>query len=129
MRPKKVIVYLDSNEVRRGMRTFILRTKGFRVIEARTVEAALGLISQEGQVDLFLTAIPKFSKAMVQSVKGLDPLIQIFAIGKVWEDAIPDFHLSDENCTSAVLLYWAHQLCARKRGPRKQVPEKVQVSA
>ena len=56
MRPKKVILCVDDNETTLSVRTFLLETRGYRVLTATTARAALEVLEQTvpGTLDLLI---------------------------------------------------------------------------
>jgi CheY-like chemotaxis protein len=56
MRPKKTILCVDDNEQVLSVRTFLLETRGYRVIAATGAQQALDIVQQSvpGALDLLL---------------------------------------------------------------------------
>src|ERR1700722_17036899 len=56
MRPKKTILCVDDNEQLLSVRTFLLETRGYRVIAVTTAQQALEFVEQSlpGTLDLLL---------------------------------------------------------------------------
>ena len=106
MRPKKVILCVDDNEQTLSVRTFLLETRGYRVINASTSQQALEILERTvpGTLDLLIAdlLLPGMAgNALVRRAKQMLPK----GAG-----------------TAAELLEKIRVLVARKRGPKKQVP-------
>ena len=56
MRPKKVILCVDDNETTLSVRTFLLETRGYRVVTAASSREALEVLEEfvPGQLDLLI---------------------------------------------------------------------------
>ena len=56
MRPKKTILCVDDNEQVLSVRTFLLETRGYRVIAVNSAQQALDIVHQSapGSLDLLL---------------------------------------------------------------------------
>ena len=56
MRPKKIILCVDDNEQVLSVRTFLLETRGYRVVQSPSAEHALEYMQQAlpGTIDLLL---------------------------------------------------------------------------
>ena len=78
MRPKKIILCVDDNEQVLSVRTFLLETRGYRVLTARTPHEALEVIgrSAPGAIDLLLCDLlmPQMDgNELVRRAKALHP--------------------------------------------------------
>ncbi len=131
MRPKKVILSVDDNETALSVRTFLLETRGYRVITATSSHEALEMLERTppGAVDLLIAdlLLPGMDgNELVRRAKALNPgLPALIVSGTVasYERALAaDAFLPKGAGTAAELLEKIRVLVARKRGPRKQMP-------
>ena len=130
MRPKKVILCVDDNEQTLAVRTFLLRTKGYRVLSMTTGQAALECLeaSLPGTVDLLLCDLimpGMCGTELVRRARDLRPgLPTLMVSGTVTAfergDAADSF-LPKGASSASELLERVRLLVARKRGPKKQV--------
>lgn len=129
MRPKKVILLVDSDEVRASTVAFMLTTNGYRVVHAYHAHMAT-VIAAGTMFDLFLSrSTLNYAKA-VQS--GYDLAVELRAIAPfvplaliLSGDTVREFHEADrliqgDTLTSIGLLDHLKALTTRKRGPRKR---------
>ena len=130
MRPKKVILCVDSNEHTLACRTFLLETRGYRVVALNTSHAALDHLeaSLPGTVDLLLCDLmmPVMDGAeLVRRARDLRPGLPTLLIsGTVTafeRGSAADSFLPKGASSSAELLERVRILVARKRGPKKHV--------
>lgn len=130
MRPKKVILCVDDNEQVLACRTFLLETKGYRVVALTTAHAALDHLdaSVPGSVDLLLCDLimPGMDGAeLVRRAGALRPGLPTLLISgtvTVFErGSMADAFLPKGASSPAELLERVRVLVARKRGPKKQV--------
>ena len=128
MRPKKTILCVDDNEQVLSVRTFLLETKGYRVIALQSPHDALEAISHSlpGSVDLLLCdlVMPQMDgNELVRRAKDLHPqLPSMIVSGTVTaydRAGRADVFLPKGACTPAELLERVRILVARKRGPKK----------
>ncbi len=132
MRPKKTILCVDSNENMLSVRTFLLETRGYRVLTAGTAHAALDQIERSlpGSIDLLLCdlLIPQMDgNEIVRRAKQLRPgLPAMIVSGTVnsFERALSaDVFLPKGAASPAELIERVRILVARKRGPRKALQQ------
>ncbi len=130
MRPKKVILCVDDNEQILACRTFLLETKGYRVVALTSAEAALEHLDTcvSGSVDLLLCDLimPGMDGAeLVRRARSLRPgLPTLLVSGTVTafeRGSAADSFLPKGASSPAELLERVRVLVARKRGPKKQV--------
>lgn len=129
MRPKKVILCVDSNEQRLSILKFTLATNGYRALTAVTDEEAAGLFTST-HVDLVLAelGVSPVNKEILTGVqlvarlKHLAPHVPMILLGdpKALGDQV---HIADallvRTFSTGELLERIKVMAARKRGPRK----------
>jgi two-component system, OmpR family, response regulator CpxR len=125
MRPKKTILCVDDNEQALAVRKFLLETRGYRVIAARSAEEALEHFRQGG-IDLVLgdLVMPQMDgNEMVRRMKEIAPEVPAILISgsvKTFERANrADAFLPKGASTPVEMLERIRVMIARKRGPRK----------
>src|ERR1700753_3528365 len=125
MRPKKTILCVDDNEQVLSVRTFLLETRGYRVIAVTTAQQALDLVEQSlpGSPNLLLSDLimPQMDgNELVRRAKQLHPSLPTLLIsGTVtnYERAMAaDAFLPKAASTPAEVLDRIRVLVARKRG-------------
>lgn len=128
MRPKKTILCVDDNEQILSVRTFLLQTRGYRVIAIPTPQEALEAIqnSLPGALDLLLCdlVMPQMDgNELVRRAKELHPGLPAMIISgtvSAYDRAgRADVFLPKGACSPAELLERVRVLVARKRGPKK----------
>ena len=128
MRPKKTILCVDDNEQVLSVRTFLLETRGYRVLPFPTPQQALDVISNSlpGAIDLLLCDLimPQMDgNELVRRAKELHPSLPAMIVsGTVTgydRAGRADVFLPKGACSPAELLERVRVLVARKRGPRK----------
>jgi len=131
MRPKKTILCVDSNEAVLSVRTFLLETRGYRVLSAQTAHQALEHIERSvpGSIDLLLCDLlmPQMDgNEIVRRAKQLQPgLPAMIVSGTVtsFDRALAaDVFLPKGAATPAEIIERIRVLVARKRGPKKATP-------
>ena len=129
MRPKKTILCVDDNEQVLSVRTFLLETRGYRVIAARTAQEAIetldGLLP--GTIDLLLCDLlmPGMDgNELVRRAKGMHPglpaMIVSGTVNSFDRAGYADVFLPKGACSPAEMIERIRVLVARKRGPKKQ---------
>ncbi|MGD0732036.1 MAG: response regulator [Terracidiphilus sp.] len=125
MRPKKVILCVDDNELELSVLKFMLATNGYKVISASNGQEALGIFAQN-QVDLVLAdfVMPTMNgNQLVERLKRIAPHIPMVLLGDPQkmgsEMHAADALLAKRNCSPQELLERIRTMSARKRGPRK----------
>ena len=128
MRPKKTILCVDDNEQILSVRTFLLETRGYRVIAVANPHEALETISTAlpGAFDLLLCDLimPQMDgNELVRRAKELHPglpaMIVSGSVNAYDRAGRADVFLPKGACSPAELLERVRILVARKRGPRK----------
>jgi CheY-like chemotaxis protein len=128
MRPKKNILCVDDNEQVLSVRTFLLETRGYRVIALTDPHEALEVIARSlpGSLDLLLADLimPRMDgNELVRRAKELHPQLPAMIVSgtvTAYDRAgRADVFLPKGACTPAELLERIRILVARKRGPKK----------
>ena len=128
MRPKKTILCIDDNEQILSVRTFLLETRGYRVIAFTNPQDALDIISRSlpGTLDLLLCDLmmPQMDgNELVRRAKQLHPSLPAMIVSgtvSAYDRAgRADVFLPKGACSPAEMLERIRILVARKRGPRK----------
>jgi CheY-like chemotaxis protein len=130
MRPKKTILCVDDNEQILSIRTFLLETRGYRVVALANPHEALEAISQSlpGSIDLLLCDLimPQMDgNELVRRAKQINPALPAMIVsGSVTaydRAGRADVFLPKGAGSPAELLERVRILVARKRGPRKAI--------
>ena len=128
MRPKKTILCVDDNEQILSVRTFLLETRGYRVIAVGNPYDALDAIANSlpGSLDLLLCdlVMPQMDgNELVRRAKQLHPTLPAMIVsGSVTgydRAGRADVFLPKGAGSPAEMLERIRILVARKRGPRK----------
>ncbi len=131
MRPKKVILCVDDNEQTLSIRTFLLETRGYRVLIASSAQSALELLEQTvpGSIDLLISdlLLPGMDgNELVRRAKQMHPTLPALIVsGTVtsFDRALAADAFLPKGASSPVeLLERIRVLVARKRGPKKHTP-------
>lgn len=132
MRPKKTILCVDDNEQALSVRKFLLETRGYRVLAVQTAHEALEILEQAapGSIDLLLSDLlmPQMDgNELVRRAKDMHPLLPTMLISdtvKAFERGIRADAFLPKGASSPVeVLERIRVLVARKRGPKKAVPQ------
>ncbi len=137
LRPKKTILCVDDNEQVLSVRTFLLETRGYRVITAHTAQQALEYLENSipGSVDLLLCDLlmPQMDgNELVRRAKQIHPGLPAMIVSgtvNAFDRAIcADVFLPKGASSPAEMIERIRVLVARKRGPRKApAPQSVTV--
>ena len=128
MRPKKTILCVDDNEQILSVRTFLLETRGYRVIALTDPRQALEVIANSlpGSLDLLLSDLimPQMDgNELVRRAKDMHPQLPAMIVSGTVTSydraGRADVFLPKGACTPAELLERIRILVARKRGPKK----------
>ena len=131
MRPKKTILCVDDNEQMLSVRTFLLETKGYRVLSVGSPHEALEHIVRAvpGSIDLLLCDLlmPLMDgNELVRRAKQLHPALPAMIVSgtvAAYDRAgCADVFLPKGACSPMELLERIRILVARKRGPKKILP-------
>jgi two-component system response regulator CpxR len=125
MRPKKIILCVDDNELELSVLKFMLSTNGYRVLSATTGQEAVAIFS-ETQVDLVLAdfTMPQMNGSqLVDRLKEIASHVPMILLGEPQKMGSElhraDAMLAKKNCSPLELLERIKVMSARKRGPRK----------
>jgi two-component system response regulator CpxR len=142
MRPKKIILCVDDNEQTLSIRTFLLETRGYRVLCATSGHEALEILEEyaQGELSLLLTDLlmPQMDGAeLIRRAREMQPGLPTLMVSGtvVAQDrgCVADVFLPKGASSPVELLERVRTLVARKRGPKKQVqpmtPAAPQVAA
>ena len=130
MRPKKTILCVDSNEHTLSVRTFLLETRGYRVLSVGTAHEALELVetSLPGSIDLLLCdlLLPQMDgNELVRRAKQVQPALPAMIVSGTVNTADragnADVFLPKGAASPAELIERIRVLVARRRGPKKSV--------
>jgi two-component system, OmpR family, response regulator CpxR len=128
MRPKKTILCVDDNEQILSVRTFLLETRGYRVVAAPNAQEALELLERTlpGGIDLILCDLimPQMDgNELVRRAKQLHPGLPAMIVSgtvNAFDRALhADVFLPKGAASPAELIERIRILVARKRGPKK----------
>lgn len=128
MRPKKVILCVDDNPQVLSCRTFLLETRGYRVLTALTPHEALELLERRlpGTVDLLLCDLlmsQMDGNELVRRAKalhgGLPAMIVSGTVNAAERATAADVFLPKGASSAAEMVERVRVLVARRRGPRK----------
>jgi len=127
VRPKKIILCVDDNDVRLSPLSFMLSTNGYRVIAAATGQEAIALFS-ETRPDLVIADFDLDRRdqvlggQVVARLKQIASHIPMILLGDL-KKMEGQLHLADaalaRHGSSQCLLERIKVMSARKRGPRK----------
>ena len=138
MRPKKVILCVDDNEQTLSVRTFLLETRGYRVLNAATAADALEVLERtaQGTLDLLIAdlLLPGMDgNELVRRAKQMHPTLPTLIVSGTVAAAdralAADAFLPKGAGSPVELLEKIRLLVARKRGPKKHVPAPMQPQA
>jgi two-component system, OmpR family, response regulator CpxR len=128
MRPKKTILCVDDNEQVLSVRTFLLETRGYRIIAVNTAKEALEVLERSlpGTLDLILCDLlmPQMDgNELVRRAKQLHPGLPAMIISgtvNAFDRALhADVFLPKGASSPAEMIERIRVLVARKRGPKK----------
>ena len=128
MRPKKTILCVDDNEQVLSVRTFLLETRGYRVIAVNTAQEALEVLERSlpGSLDLILCDLlmPQMDgNELVRRAKqvhqGLPAMIVSGTVNAFDRALHADVFLPKGASSPAEMIERIRVLVARKRGPKK----------
>ena len=130
MRPKKTILCVDDNEQVLSVRTFLLETRGYRIIAAQNAQEALEVLERTlpGSLDLILCDLlmPQMDgNELVRRAKQLHPGLPAMIISgtvNAFDRALhADVFLPKGASSPAEMIERIRVLVARKRGPKKAI--------
>jgi CheY-like chemotaxis protein len=130
MRPKKTILCVDDNEQVLSVRTFLLETRGYRIIAAKNAQEALEVLERSlpGTLDLVLCDLlmPQMDgNELVRRAKQLHPGLPAMIVSgtvNAFDRALhADVFLPKGASSPAEMIERIRILVTRKRGPKKAV--------
>jgi two-component system response regulator CpxR len=127
MRPKKIILCVDDNEIALSIRKFLLVNRGYFVITASSAEQALAIF-RGIEIDVVLTDLimPHMDgNELVRRLKEIDPEAQTIIVSgtvKVHGHANHAEAFFPKGSPVEDLLDRLRVLAIRKRGPKKIAP-------
>jgi CheY-like chemotaxis protein len=131
MRPKKIILCVNHNELELSVLSFTLSTNGYRVVAANNGQDAIGIFT-DTNVDLVLSdyAMPQMNgDQLVKSLKQIAAHVPMILLGDPQKmgDHLhgADALLAKKTGAPMELLERIKVMSARKRGPRKGTPRMV----
>jgi CheY-like chemotaxis protein len=128
MRPKKTILCVDDNEQVLSVRTFLLETRGYRIVAVNTAQEALEVLERSlpGTLDLVLCDLlmPQMDgNELVRRAKELHPGLPAMIVSgtvNAFDRALhADVFLPKGASSPAEMIERIRVLVARKRGPKK----------
>ena len=128
MRPKKTILCVDDNEAILSVRTFLLETRGYRVLTSQSSHGALEIIERSlpGTVDLLLCDLlmpgmdgNELVRRCKQLHPGLPAMIVSGTVNSFDRALAADVFLPKGAASPAEMIERIRVLVARKRGPKK----------
>ena len=128
LRPKKTILCVDDNESILSVRTFLLETRGYRVLAVSSAQAALEILERSitGSIDLLLCDLlmPQMDgNELVRRAKQLHPALPAMIVSgtvNAFDRALcADVFLPKGTASPAEIIERVRVLVARKRGPKK----------
>jgi len=128
LRPKKTILCVDDNEQALSVRTFLLETRGYRVIATLSAQQALEVVQQSvpGALDLLLSDLnmPQMDgNELVRRAKQLQPSLPAMIVsttaGTSDRACCADVFLPKGASSPAEMIERIRVLVARKRGPKR----------
>ena len=131
MRPKKVILCVDDNETALSVRTFLLETRGYRVLAAASSQEAIEILERTvpGTLDLLIAdlLLPGMDgNELVKRAKQIHPMLPALIVSgtvAAHDRALAaDAFLPKGAGSAQELLERIRVLVARKRGPKKHIP-------
>lgn len=131
MRPKKTILCVDNNEQVLSVRTFLLETRGYRVLCAGNAKDALELVERSlpGTIDLLLCDLlmpqmdgDELVRRAKQMHPGLPAMIVSGTVTAFDRAGNADVFLPKGAASPAEMLERIRVLVARKRGPKRMAP-------
>ena len=128
MRPKKVILLVDGNEQALSVRKFMLETRGYRVVDSASAQAALERFG-EGGIDLIVSdlLLPGMDgNELVRRIKAEAPEMPALLLSSTVKDfaraSAADAFLPKGAVTPTEMVERIRTLLVRKRGPKRASP-------
>ena len=126
MRPRRVVLLVEADELRRSLWTFVLDNWGYAVISAPTASEALRLVRDDWSYDVLMcdyTAPEMSGDELARRVKEIRPELRVMVFSELvdkrrFEKGYAEVYLMRGFERSDVMKAMK-LLCARKRGPKK----------
>lgn len=129
MRPKKVVLLIDSNETSQSTMRFLLEVKGYRVLSATTGEEALEFAAAESISVMLLRdrgRSPKLSALALSLKESNEAPLMFISQHKESRADDPCYNFIQwERATPTELLAQVKIFAARKSGPPKKPVQAV----
>jgi two-component system, OmpR family, response regulator CpxR len=128
LRPKKTILCVDDNEQVLSVRTFLLETRGYRIIGVQNAQEAIEVLERSvpGSLDLILCDLlmPQMDgNELVRRAKQIHPGLPAMIVSgtvNAFDRALyADVFLPKGASSPAEMIERIRVLVARKRGPKK----------
>jgi two-component system response regulator CpxR len=119
MRPRKVILLVNADEVQLGIQRFMLETRGYRVLVAHDATAALALHALGVDLVLGFPALHDLDwEVLAERMKQTQPQIPIMLRGGA-DIGAANVAMCDATMSTVELMERARLLIRRTRRPRK----------
>jgi two-component system cell cycle sensor histidine kinase/response regulator CckA len=126
------IMLVEDDDAVRMFGARALRNKGYRVVEAKSGEAALGLIGEGADpIDLLITDVvmPEMDgPALIREVREVDPGIKVIFISGYTEDAFRQRLDSDRDIDFLAKPFSLQELAVKVKDVMRRAPVKVSFS-
>jgi two-component system response regulator CpxR len=132
MRPKKIILIVDADPEQLSIRSFLLRTRGYRVIAVASAPAAIAIFTG-GQAEIVLAELALSGmdgNALIGCLKEISPSTPMILTSdsvRAGERAHRADRFLSKGHTSADLVECIRIMSQRKRGP-KPIPPYMQAA-
>jgi hypothetical protein len=116
MKPGKTIFLFCSDEERRAVLSFMLRTKGYAIVGAIPPVADMALLVDSGSE----------SEVLASAISKVQPELPMLIVAGAFRDYVPygnypcTARMLDPEAEVGELLRRVRMILARKKGPRKQ---------
>jgi DNA-binding response OmpR family regulator len=130
VRPRKIIIYVNSNESELSVVKYMLDIKGYKPLAASSTQECMNIVRTERVIDLVVIVDESpylegqvTSQQLVVKIKRITPYVPIMVLVNRAEACEPvrtsDALLVWKRCATAQLMEHIRIMSARKRGPRK----------
>lgn len=122
MRPKKIILCVDSNEQQLSELKFMLATNGYQVLSASSGKEAVAIFSAAPVIDLVLVEFiaGMTAERLIEQLKRTRIYTPVVLFGDTSSAiCMADIVIDRKKCSTIELLERIHVMAARKRGSRK----------
>jgi two-component system response regulator CpxR len=124
VRPKKVILLIDSNEVTQSTTRFFLETRGYRVLSADTPEEGALLTDRVEAILMRVRTHSSIINSQSLALKDAFPEARLLLVSARRDRSDEEMQADGFLWDQAPLTEWLDYIrlfCARKRGPKKPV--------